>query len=43
MNTFIELIVHGHIGDTDLGLILDATGLTNGIDPQEDAGHRNHQ
>ena len=35
MNTFIELIVHGHIGDTNLGLILDATGLTNSIDPQE--------
>ncbi len=32
MNTFIELIVHGHIGDTDLGLILDATGLTSSID-----------
>jgi len=28
---------------TDGQEVLDATGLTNGIDPQEDAGHWNHQ
>ncbi len=34
-NTFIDLIVHGHMVTLRSGLISDATGLTNGIDPQE--------